>query len=441
MLKTQFKSMQILLLGFSLLIFVGGFLLWLPISNHHEIAFLDALFTATSAACVTGLVVFDTYSQFTFFGQAVLLILIQVGGLGFMMVGISFYLFMGRRIGLHKRALLMESVGIWEVGGVVRLTKHVLLATVIIELGGALILSTRFCPKFGILQGLWYGLFHSVSAFCNAGFDLMGQIKPYSSLTSFSGDLVVNLTIVSLIVIGGLGFFLWNDISEKKLKVSKYQLHTKIVLSATAALIVVGTVALYFMEKDAAFIHLSTKDRVLASLFAAVSPRTAGFNTTDVAALSEGGSLLTMILMIIGAGSGSTAGGIKVTTFVVLLLSVVAYARRQQDLNIFGRRIEDEALKHAASSVTAYIFLSLIGALIICMQGFPLKASLFEVFSAIGTVGLSMGITPQLSALSKLVIMFLMFSGRIGSLSVAVVMTRKIEEAKIRNTSEKVIIG
>ncbi|NCB42350.1 MAG: Trk family potassium uptake protein [Clostridia bacterium] len=439
--KTQFKSMQILLFGFAFMIFCGGALLWLPVSNHYEISFLDALFTATSAACVTGLVVYDTYSQFTFFGQAVLLLLIQVGGLGFMMIGISFYMFMGRRIGLRQRALLMESVGIWKVGGIVRLTKHVLIATVIIELCGALLLSTRFCPRFGIPQGLWYGLFHSISAFCNAGFDLMGKIEPYSSLTYFTDDILVNFTVCFLIVVGGLGFFLWNDLSEKKFQFAKYQLHTKIVLSVTAALIIGGTVAFYFLEENAAFAGLSSKERLLSSFFASITPRTAGFNTTDVSSLSEGGTLLTMILMVIGAGSGSTAGGIKVTTFAVLILSVISYARRQEDLNIFERRLEPEAIRHATSEVTAYMFLSLAGAFIICVQGFSLEAALFEAFSAIGTVGLSMGITSQLPALSKIVVMLLMYSGRIGSLSVAVVMSRRLEEVKIKHTSEKIIIG
>lgn len=441
MLKTQFKSIQVLLLGFALIIFLGGFLLCLPVSNKQEISLLDALFTSASAACVTGLVVYDTYSQFTILGQIVLLILIQVGGLGFMMVGISFYMFMGRRIGLRQRALLMESVGVWNVGGIVRLTKRVLIATVITELCGALILATRFCPKFGVAEGLWYGLFHSVSAFCNAGFDLMGQIEPYSSLTFFSGDVVVNLTIGFLIIAGGLGFFLWNDISEKKLDLTKYQLHTKIVLVGTLFLIITATIAMYFLEQEDAFIHLSPKHRVLASFFAAVTPRTAGFNTVDITTLSEAGTLLTMILMVIGAGSGSTAGGIKVTTFVVLLLSVLSYARRQEDLNIFGKRLHAEALSHAASGVTAYILLSLTGAMIICMQGFSLESSLFEAFSAIGTVGLTMGITPQLPSLSKIVVILLMYSGRIGSLSVAVIMTRRVEDVKIKNTAEKVIIG
>lgn len=438
--KVRLKSIRILLIGFALIIFVGGTLLWLPFSNHDGISFSDAIFTATSAACVTGLVVYDTYSQFTFFGQAVILVLIQVGGLGFMMIGVLFFLFMGRRIGLRQRALLMESTGIWKVGGIVRITRRVLIMTGIIELSGALLLAIRFCPQMGFAQGMWHALFHSVSAFCNAGFDLMGLLEPGSSLIHFQGDLLVNITISLLIIVGGLGFFLWNDLFEKKLAFTEYQLHTKIVLTTTGILLAIGTLGFFLLEKNTAMTGMSVPERMLASFFQSVTPRTAGFNTVEVSRLSEGGTLLTMLLMLIGAGSGSTAGGIKVTTLAVLSLSVMSYSLGHEDLNIFGRRLEGEALKRACSNTTLYIGLLLAGGFVLSLQGFDLTDSMFEAISAIGTVGLSRGITPELPLLSKMVIAFLMYSGRIGSLSVAMAMVNP-EHSPIKNPAEKIIIG
>ncbi len=438
--KVRLKSIRILLIGFALIILVGGTLLWLPFSNHDGISFSDAIFTATSAACVTGLVVYDTYSQFTFLGQAVILVLIQVGGLGFMMIGVLFFLFMGRRIGLRQRALLMESTGIWKVGGIVRITRRVLIMTGIVELSGALLLAIRFCPQMGFAQGMWHALFHSVSAFCNAGFDLMGLLEPGSSLIHFQGDLLVNATISSLIIIGGLGFFLWNDLFEKKLVFSEYQLHTKIVLATTGILLMIGTFGFFLLEKDTAMTGMSVTERLLASFFQSVTPRTAGFNTIKIDQLSEGGTLLTMLLMLVGAGSGSTAGGIKVTTLAVLFLSVMSYSLGHEDLNIFGRRLESEALKRACSNTTLYIGLLLAGGFVLSIQGFALTDSMFEAISAIGTVGLSRGITPELPLLSKMVIAFLMYSGRIGSLSVAMAMVNP-EHSPIKNPAEKIIIG
>jgi trk system potassium uptake protein len=440
-LKTRFTSMQVLSIGFAVIILIGGILLFLPISNREGISFINAIFTSASAACVTGLVLYDTYSQFTIFGQAVILILIQVGGLGFMMVGILFSMFMGRRIGLRQRSLLMESVGSWKVGGIVRLTKRILITTGIIEFTGTLILAFRFCPRFGLWEGIWCALFHSVSAFCNAGFDIMGRIAPYNSLMTFADDWVVNLTIITLIVVGGLGFFLWNDVMDNKWQVSKYQLHTKIVLSMTAILITLGTVGFFLLEKNTAFSGMPAGERLLASLFQSVTPRTAGFNTIDLTTLSQGGRLLTMLLMLVGAGSGSTAGGIKVTTLTVLMLSVLSQSYRHSDLNIFGRRLEDDAVKRACSNTTLYVMLSLTGCFILCIQGFSISDSMFEALSAIGTVGLSMGITPQLPVLSKIAIILLMYSGRVGSLSVAMAMARKREEPRLKKTSEKIIIG
>lgn len=441
-LRIKLHSLQILVIGFALLILMGGVLLSLPIANKGDpITFLNAIFTSTSATCVTGLAVYDTFTQFTLFGQAVILILIQIGGLGFMTVAILFSMVIGRKITLRERSLLMESVSTWKIGGIVRLTRQVLIGTAIFELGGAAILATRFCPRFGFFRGLWFSLFHSVSAFCNAGFDLMGILEPSNSIIAFYDDVVVNTTIMALIIVGGIGFFLWGDIIEKKLRISKYQLHTKIMLSATACLIFGAAALFFFTEKNAAFAAMRTDQRILASLFQAVTPRTAGFCTIPMEQLSDAGSLLTMLLMTIGAGPGSTAGGIKVTTLVVIILSVAANIRGRDDLDIFNRRLENCVLRRATSNVGLYYLLSLGGCFVLCVQGFPLKDSLFEAISAIGTVGLSTGITAQLPNLSKLTIILLMYSGRVGSLSVAMAMSRRTMVARIRNTPEKIILG
>ncbi len=439
--KYRFTSMQLLAAGFALLILLGGTLLYLPVSTHEQIPFVDAVFTAASATCVTGLVVYDTFSQFTLFGQIVILLLIQIGGLGFMTVAILFSMLVGRRIGLRERSMLMEAMGAWKVGGIVRLIKRALIGTAIFELSGMLLLSLRFCPRFGFSTGLWYALFHSVSAFCNAGFDLMGRIEPYNSLMAFRGDAIVNFTIMTLIVCGGLGFFLWSDVIDKKWRFSRYQLHTKIMLTVTPLLILVGAGIFFALEYRGVLADLPLGEKLLASLFQSVSPRTAGFNTLDLTALHGGSRMLTIILMFIGAGSGSTGGGVKVTTFFVLIMSVVAKVRNYDSIAAFNRRFEDEALKSASTGVTMYLSIAIAGAFILCAQGYSMDESLFEAFSAMGTVGLSLGVTPTLPLLSRIVIILLMYGGRVGSLSVAMAMVRRKEHARVKNTVEKVIVG
>ena len=443
--KARFKlsSLQFLVIGFALMILLGALLLSLPIASRdgNGIPFLNAMFTSTSASCVTGLVVYDTYTQFSLFGQAVILILIQIGGLGFMMVAIMFSMFIGRRISLRERSLLMESVSLWKLGGVVRMTKKVLTVTAIFELGGTLVLATRFCPQFGFLPGLWSSLFHSVSAFCNSGFDLMGKIAPFSSLTSYSGDAVVNITIMVLVVTGGLGFFIWDDLTAKKWHFSRYQLHSKIMITATLFLIVFPAVLFYLLEESHAFSGMDTGERILASFFHSITPRTAGFNTVPITSLSSGGQVLSMILMLIGAGPGSTGGGMKVTTVVVIVLAVVARARNRNELNIFSRRLEEDARTRATSSAGFYLMLSVAGWFILCLQGFSVADALFESLSALGTVGLSTGITTHLSAVSRIAIMLLMYSGRVGSLSVAMALAKRRETSELKNISEKIIVG
>ena len=443
--KIKVNSIQIIALGFAGTILAGALLLSLPAANRQGAAlpFTDALFTATSATCVTGLVVYDTYTQFTLFGQIVILCLIQIGGLGFMTVATLFFMMMRRKIGLAERGLLMETVNAFQIGGVVRLIRRVLIGTAIFEGLGAILLSVRFCPQMGIATGMYYAIFHSVSAFCNAGFDLMGRFSPYISLIPYQSDALVNLVVMALIIIGGLGFVVWNDIAEHKWRYGRYQLHTKIVLLATFFLIAVGAALFYIMEKDNTLAGMPPGGKLLAALFQSITPRTAGFNTVDMSALTEGGTALTMLFMLIGASPGSTGGGIKTTTIAVILLATISYIRNTDDINIFHRRLENGVLKRAYCSTTIYIALSIIGVfLIITTQGLPVKDVAFETLSAIGTVGLSTGITRELNTFSRIIMILLMYSGRVGSLTLATAILERIsKKTNFRNPEEKIIIG
>lgn len=347
--KKAMTQTQIIAFGFFIMITIGTILLMLPISSKSGewTAPIDAMFTATSASCVTGLVVFDTYTHWTLFGQLVLLLLIQIGGLGFMTIATLFSLLMRRKIGLKERELMQESVSTLHIGGVVKLTKKILVGTLIFEGTGALFLSFRFIPMFGFWEGLYNSIFHSISAFCNAGFDLMGRFEQYSSFCRFYGDPLINLVLMSLIVIGGIGYLVWDDVSVHRLKLRRYRLHTKIVLSITAILIVGSAILFYWFEQNRLFADMNAGEKVLASLFSAVTPRTAGFNTVDTAALSESSKVLTMLLMFIGGSPGSTAGGIKTTTFIVILAFAFTEMKHEHGCNIFKRRLEGESIRRA----------------------------------------------------------------------------------------------
>lgn len=432
-------------IGFVILIFTGAILLSLPISSRSGIGtpFIDALFTATSATCVTGLIVYDTYSHFSVFGQSIILLLIQIGGLGFMMIGTMFMLVLRRKIGIRERGLLKDSVSTDYIGGVVRLAKHILVGTFIIEGIGALILSIKFSYEMELLPAIFNGIFHSISAFCNAGFDLMGRYGRFTSLTKYSGDLVVNTVIMSLIIIGGIGFVVWEDIYNNKLNMEKYKLHSKIVLITTILLIITSALGFYILEKRNLMLNLSIKEIILTSLFQAVTPRTAGFNTIDTASLSEGSKLLTMILMIIGGSPGSTAGGIKTTTFVVAILTVISSVKRTNYLNIYNRRLEENILSRAYSIITIYLIGATFAMLIISFSQPELILGdiVFEVFSAIGTVGMSTGITSRFNTISKIIIILSMYCGRVGSLSVLLAVTESKSNVILKKPVEKIIIG
>lgn len=442
--KPNFTYSQISAISFMSIILIGALLLTLPISSRSGEAtpFIDALFTSASATCVTGLVVYDTYTHFSLFGQIVILSLIQIGGLGFMIIATLFSLMLKRKIGLKERGMLQESVSTIHIGGIVRLTKHILFGTVIFEAIGAIILALRFYPDMGLKQGLYNGVFHSISAFCNAGFDLMGRFEPSSSLTLYSGDIVVNLVIMSLIVVGGVGFLVLEDIFTNKLKFCKYRLHTKIVLVVTATLIIVPAIIFYSIERTNSFAGMGTTESWLASFFQSITPRTAGFNTVNIAELSEGSILLTIILVVIGGSPGSTAGGVKTTSFAVIILSLIASIRHTEDINVFNRRLERDVIKKAYDVITIYFMCCALAVLLICaLQPFGLKEVFFEVVSALSTVGMSTGITPDLNSLSKFIITLLMFFGRVGSLSVALVFSEKKEYIPIRKPVEKISIG
>lgn len=442
--KNRMSGTQMIALGFVLIILAGTLLLMLPIASRtgEGTPFLTAVFTAVSATCVTGLVVVDTFSHWSLFGQVVLLILIQIGGLGFISLGITVSMLLRKKIGLKQRGLVRESFNVLEIRGAVRLTRRVVFGTFLFEGIGAVILSCCFIPRMGIVQGIYYGIFHSVSAFCNAGFDLFGRYKPGSSLTGYASHPVVLITIMLLILIGGLGFIVWSDLLEHKLNFRKYALHTKIVLVSTLVLTFGGAFLFYFIERNHLFAEMTEMERFLNAMFCSVTPRTAGFNTVDNSCMTDGGKLLTIVLMFIGGAPGSTAGGVKVTTVVVLLVYLKATYTRTVGANIFGRRLEDAAISKAAAVFCTNLFLAMTASICICcVQNLNGIDALFETFSAISTVGMSAGLTASLNTFSRVVIILLMYLGRVGSLSFAMSFTDKKKIAHVMQPSEKINIG
>ena len=438
--RIRLNAVQTLALSFACLILLGAVLLTLPISaqNGQRLPFLHALFTSTSASCVTGLVLYDTGTRFSLFGQAVLLVLIQVGGLSFMTVSTLVTFLLHRRIGLHRRAILMDSVGALQIGGVVRLTRQTLRLTAAIEGMGAALLALWFCPRYGVLRGLWMAVFHAVSAFCNAGFDLLGR---GDSLMSIAGEPLPNLVLMALILSGGLGFLVWDDLLHHGLQTKHWRLHSKLVLTMTGVLFCGGGALFFLTERTHAFAGLPVGEQLLRAFFQSATTRTAGFNTTDLRAFSSAGTLLTILLMLIGAGSGSTGGGLKVNTCAVLLLEWKSKLCRQDDVNAFHRRLDEETVRKAHTTSFSFLLVGLIGCMVLCLQGVPLEDALFEAVSALGTAGLTRALTPQLPRLSQLTVILLMFAGRVGSMSVAMAVTRNQPAPKLRNVAEKILIG
>ena len=414
--KRGLTSFQIIILGFAGVILVGALLLMLPISTKSGTVtpFNEALFTSTSAVCVTGLVVQDTATYWSAFGQSIILVLIQIGGLGVITVAASFALLSGRKISLMQRSTMQEAIAAPKVGGIVRLTFFVLKVTFLIELLGALVMMPTFIGDFGA-KGIWMSFFHSISAFCNAGFDIMGtEDAKFASITSYLGNPVINVTVMLLIVIGGIGFLTWEDICTNKLHFKRYRMQSKVILVTSALLILFPALFLFFVD----FADMPMKERVLSSLFQSVTPRTAGFNTADLTAMTGAGQAIIIVLMLIGGSPGSTAGGMKTTTFAVLLATAFSIFRRKEDTQIFKRRVDHSVVRNAATILMMYIVLFFGGAVVIsAAEELPFSSCLYETASAIGTVGLTLGITPQLGTLSQCVLMVLMFFGRVGGLT------------------------
>ena len=435
---------KLLAFGFLIVILLGTLLLCLPISsrNGEWTPFSDACFTATSSTCVTGLVVYDTYTHWSVFGQIVILTLIQIGGLGFMTVISMFTIFMRRRISLSERRLLMQSSGNMRLDGVLSLIRRIITGTLIFEAIGAVILSIRFCERMSVGEAIYNGIFHSVSAFCNAGFDLMGKYGRFSSFTEFRNDNVVCFTLMVLIVIGGIGFPVWSDILHERHHVKRYSLHTKVVLTVTVSLILFGAVAFYFLEYDHSLAGLTTSQKITAALFQSVTLRTAGFNTIDQSALSSSGNIISCVLMLIGGSPNSTAGGIKTTTVLVAVLTALNAAKNTNDVTVFKRRIEGKLAKQAFAIVTVYLMLVIVSSCIICaVEPYGASSIVFEVSSAAGTVGLSHGITPTLSSVSHIILVLLMYLGRIGGLSMVLIITEGKKYAPVERPIEKILIG
>lgn len=439
LLKRKLTSFQIIIIGFSGVIIFGTFLLMLPFSSSSGLAtpFFEALFTSTSAVCVTGLIIHDTATYWSVFGQIVILLLIQIGGMGVITVAASFAMISGRKISLMQRSTMQEAISAPKVGGIVRLTGFIVRGTLVMELLCAAVMAPVFCRDFG-KKGLWMALFHSVSAFCNAGFDLLGVRTPFSSLTSYAANPVINFTIMFLIVVGGIGFLTWDDIRTNRLHLHKYRMQSKVILCTTAVLLIVPAMYFYFFEFD----DLTRKERLLSSLFQAVTPRTAGFNTVELTDLSEAGQFITIALMLIGGSPGSTAGGLKTTTIAVLFTTAISTFRRRENANIFGRRIDDDVVKNATTISLMYITLCCTGGLIISVsEGLPMITCLFETASAVGTVGLSLGITPELNLLSRVVLIWLMFFGRVGGLTLIFAALSGVQKKVSKLPKEKITVG
>lgn len=438
--KLELNPPRFLVVGFGVLIVLGAILLSLPIAskNGESIGFINALFTSASAVCVTGLTVVNTAEHWSLFGHIVILILIQMGGLGFMTSATIMALLVGRKISLRERLIIREQLNQDSLSGMVRLTRYVIISTFIIEGIGALLLSTRFIPIFGLIKGIWFSIFHAISAFCNAGFDIIGN-----SMMSFVGDFTVNLTICFLIIVGGLGFSVLIDISNKK-NFNRLSLHSKLVLSITIALIAIGMLIIFIVERNNpdSLGGLSKGEKLLASFFQAVIPRTAGFNSVDISKIYDTTAFIMIILMFIGGSPGSTAGGIKTTTFGATLLTTLAVIKGDKDVVVFKRRINQQIINRSLAIVSIGLILILIVSVVLTItEESSFLDILFETTSAFGTVGLTRGITPNLSNIGKLVITLTMYAGRVGPLTMAFAFAQRQKQSLYRHSEENIIVG
>ncbi|EFU76129.1 TrkH family potassium uptake protein [Lachnoanaerobaculum saburreum] len=436
----QFSSARIILFGFIIMIFLGASILSLPVSSRSGefTPFIDALFTATSASCVTGLIVYDTATHWSLFGKIIIIAMIQCGGLGVVTMIAVFTQVAGKKIGLRDRATLQNALSAPQIGGIVKLTSFIFKGTVIIEMIGAFLMFPSFMKDFGVTKGIYYSIFHSISAFCNAGFDLMGDVSKFSSLTKYQSDIMINITIMLLILIGGLGFLIWRDVVNYKFDFKRYSTQTKIVFLMSTVLVVFPSVLFFFTE----FSTLNIKTRVLSSVFQAVTPRTAGFNTIDYTKFSDNGIAMTIILMLIGGGSGSTAGGIKMTTIFILVATMCSVLKQDKEVAVFKKRIEPDIIKNAVAVFALDIFLFIVGSMIISgIEGFSLKETMFECASAVATVGLTLGITPHLGIISKILLICMMYIGRVGGITLIFAAVNPKNNGNARYPKEQVAVG
>lgn len=443
--RRRLSSSQIIMLGFMGVIALGTMLLMLPFARAgaDRAPFLDALFTATSATCVTGLITQDTATYWSVFGQAVILGLIQIGGLGVVTVAVFITKLSGRKIGLMQRSTMQEAIAAPQMGGIIRMTGFILKMVVVIEGIGALALLPVMITEFGIGRGIWYAVFHSISSFCNAGFDLMGIKEPFSSLTSYTGSAAVNGIVMLLIVVGGIGFLTWDDVKRNRLHLRRYRMQSKVVLAVTCLLIVLPAVYFFFQEFGMTeWADMTMGEKVLASFFQSITTRTAGYNTVDLTKLTQSGQMIMILLMLIGGSPGSTAGGMKVTTFAVLFATAIAVFRRRPNAHIFGRRIPNDTAHYAATVLVLYMSLFLAGGIFIgCAENMPIVPALFEAASAIATVGVTLGITPDLCVASKIVLIVLMFLGRVGGMTIVYAALATKHPYVSEFPQEKIMVG
>ena len=458
---TKFKlpAAAIVALSFLIIICLGTAFLCIPAATKdRSVDFLAALFTATSATCVTGLSVAGTATYWSYFGQTIILLLIQVGGLGFITIISLFMLYVKKHASLSQRKLVMQSAGSVDLASVKGLVKIILLGTLIFEFAGAFLLSFAFVPVYGWGEGIWQAVFTSVSAFCNAGFTLTDAatksgVHGGASLTDFISNPLVNIVIILLIVVGGIGFFVWGDVVHHGIHVRKYSFHSKVVLSTTGVLVALGWALFMAFEwnNPATLGDKGVGTKILASLFMSVTPRTAGCNTVDYANMSGAGNTLTTALMLIGGSPGSTAGGLKTTTLAVFVLSMWATSRRYDEVHLYKRRFETDASHQAAAIVCLYILIAVASTMLICAvesahfgwgEGMPTLTQIaFEVVSAIGTVGLSQGITADLHAVSKVILILLMFFGRAGGFTLVLIFSGEKKPVSLSRVADKIIVG
>lgn len=438
--RRYLTSFQLIILGFAGVILLGALILMLPVASASGAwtPFRESLFTSTSAVCVTGLVIYDSGSYWSGFGQGVILLLIQIGGLGVITMAATFLMLAGKNISLKERSAMQDAISAPAVGGIVRLTRFILKGTFFIELLGALAMLPVFCRDYGS-RGIWMSVFHSVSAFCNAGFDILGRPgNLYPSLTAYIADPLINIIVVLLIVTGGIGFLTWDDVCTHRLHLRRYRMQSKVILAATGLLILFPAVLFFFTD----FSDLPMEQRFLASLFQAVTPRTAGYNTADLTAMTEASRAVMTVLMLIGGAPGSTAGGMKVTTLTVLTANAFATFRRRAEPQLFHRRLEGAAVRNASTILMLYLTLFFTGAVIISTaEGLPLSACLYETASAVGTVGLTLGLTPQLGTLSQWILIVLMFLGRVGGLTLIYAAYSGRDLSCARFPQEKITVG